>query len=145
MLNILIAGSKLPGSSSSPPQIYPQSVPQAHEQNFQFPASPHLPALPTPQHHDYPADTPGRQMNYPPSYPNPSLAPPQQGSELDAHYWRNMFLELGFGESIEATPTSHEGVRSATSYHGNHQNGQNTAGALPYHNVHSSTQVSYGH
>jgi len=31
---------------------------------------------------------------------------PHHASELDALYWKNMFLELGFGENVDDLPTS---------------------------------------
>lgn len=30
-----------------------------------------------------------------------AAAPPQHASELDAQYWKNMFLDLGFGGTAE--------------------------------------------
>jgi hypothetical protein len=147
MPNEVKAGSKQPGqiSSHSQPQVYAQPVAQTHDQTFQFPASPHLPSHPTPHPHDITSDSSNRQINYT-SYPNPVLTASQHGSELDAHYWRNMFLELGFGEGIESTPASHnESIRNPPSYHENHPTGQNMPSALPYQSLHSSTQTGYGH
>ncbi|KAH9483811.1 Protein priB [Psilocybe cubensis] len=127
--------------------------------NFHFPASPHLPAHPTPtvvqqEHNDYAqhpqAQVPGRSpmtqsppggvvnpIHYPNSGPvsnggnvggngnlsggnhnlngngngigngmsgmNNGYAPavPPHSSDLDAHYWKNMFIELGFGDTVD--------------------------------------------
>ncbi|GLB35263.1 putative fungal specific transcription factor [Lyophyllum shimeji] len=105
-------------SVQSSTQIYPPPVQQVHEQ-FQFPASPHLPAhppRPISRESEYPAgslarNTPvavtGTEQN---GYHYAPQAP-QYVSELDAHYWKNMFIELGFGENGEgqAMPqTAHE-------------------------------------
>jgi hypothetical protein len=80
-------------------------------------------------------------VSYAVSYPNSSVGASQHGSELDAHYWRNMFLELGFGEGIDSAPTSHsESVRTAASYHGG-----NVSSGLHYHALHGPSQPSYGH
>ncbi|KAJ3502028.1 hypothetical protein NLJ89_g9072 [Agrocybe chaxingu] len=69
-----------PTSQVYSPQVH--RVVEQPPQTFQFPASPHLPAHPhaTPHAQEY-------QMEH--------------ASELDAHYWKNMFLELGFGEGVD--------------------------------------------
>ena len=71
---------------------------QAHEQSFYFPASPHLPAHHSAHGSDYSPD------GVAPSYHQGSV---QYSSELDAHYWKNMFSELGFQESGEQRPVGH--------------------------------------
>ncbi|KAG6865869.1 hypothetical protein C0991_010950 [Blastosporella zonata] len=86
-------------------QAYYASAPAANEPVF--PTSPNIP-----QHHAHSAPAPqpvqsyavapvmgntitmAGSMNY--GYNVPQM--PQYTSELDAHYWKNMFLELGFGE-----------------------------------------------
>lgn len=93
-------------SVQSPTQMYPHHVQQAHEQ-FQFPASPHLPAHPQPPiAQAYPAEHLSRNSAVAVAGTEPNgyhYAPqaPQYVSELDAHYWKNMFIELGFGENGE--------------------------------------------
>jgi hypothetical protein len=108
---------------SSPPQVYPHQVPRSREQpGFHFPASPHLPAHPH-RHHSNPSDQyqldsqtrnpidhgsgqPTGVVHYPSSY---FPSGPHHATELqDAHYWKNMFLELGFGENVDphALPTA---------------------------------------
>ena len=104
---------------SSPSQVYPQQVQRSREpqQGFHFPASPHLPAHPhhsnsdqghqldsqtrNPIDHGQSTGTIHYPGNYFPSGPN-------HPTELDAHYWKNMFLELGFGENVDphALPTA---------------------------------------
>ncbi|KAJ7285568.1 fungal-specific transcription factor domain-containing protein [Mycena rebaudengoi] len=98
-----------PASATSmyPPQ---QMVPPAHEQQaFQFPTSPNM----SPHSEEYPVEPPRNvnvnvsvngngavainQAAYHPEGYVPSI--PHHASELDAHYWKNMFLELGFGET----------------------------------------------
>jgi len=142
----LQAGSKSSAQLSprSQPQVYSPPVAQSHDQPFQFPASPHLPSLPQPVPHDYPSDAGARPVSYAASYPNSSVGASQHGSELDAHYWRNMFLELGFGEGIDSTPTSHNESSRTASYHG-HQSGGNVSSGLHYHALHGPSQPNYGH
>jgi hypothetical protein len=144
-------------SCSSPPQIYPQPMVQAHDQAFHFPASPHLPAHPTSHENDY-SDPPIRNgsVNYQsyPSHVTPNV--PHHASELDAHYWRNMFLELGFGENIDhngASPA--EDVRGMPPYNDNHHQPHHQAHQAPqnhqhqnqlsYHHMHTNAQPPYGH
>ncbi|TFK55329.1 hypothetical protein OE88DRAFT_1642509 [Heliocybe sulcata] len=95
-------------SPNMPPQsMYPQPMVAAH--NFHFPASPNLPAHPL-----QPGDSPGMHAGL---SAGPSRGPfvnsyaafangydAQPPGELDVHYWRNMFTELGFGETVESTP-----------------------------------------
>jgi hypothetical protein len=89
-----------------------------HAQNFHFPASPHLPAHPhtTPLEQEYQLDLQARNVearnvaasgavHYPGGY---VPAATHHASELDAHYWKNMFLELGFGENVD--PSTIHGV-----------------------------------
>ncbi|KAG6833203.1 hypothetical protein H0H87_010266 [Tephrocybe sp. NHM501043] len=88
------------------PQAYYASVSAANEPVF--PTSPNIPQHPV---HSVQAPQPiqpysaapvmgnnitmAGSMNY--SYNVPQM--PQYTSELDAHYWKNMFIELGFGEN----------------------------------------------
>lgn len=98
---------------SSPSQVYSHQVQRSREQRgFHFPASPHLPAHP---HHSNPSDQ--YQLDSQPRNPidhgsgqttgvvhySGSYFPsePHHATELDAHYWKNMFLELGFGENAD--------------------------------------------
>jgi hypothetical protein len=93
----------------SSPQVYPHQIQRSREQpqqDFHFPASAHLPAHPSDQYLDSqtrnPSDHGSGQStgavqfsgNYFPSGPH-------HPTELDAHYWKNMFLELGFGENVD--------------------------------------------
>ncbi|KAG5645860.1 hypothetical protein DXG03_005202 [Asterophora parasitica] len=156
-------------SVQSPPQMYPHSAQQPHEQ-FQFPASPHLPAHPPPipqQAPEYP-EPPLRGANVVmggPSMSYPGYAPqaPHYVSELDAHYWKNMFIELGFGENGEshhAMPHSHTAQHEARGMpphymESNHQmpppqpqhHQPQQGGHMAYQqHMHSSAQAAnYGH
>ncbi|KDR81356.1 hypothetical protein GALMADRAFT_239209 [Galerina marginata CBS 339.88] len=101
------------GTIQSPTaQVYAHPAPRMQEpqQSFHFPASPHLPAHPhsSPPEHDYQIDVQGRNSigqaaNNGTIYSAGGYAPgvPQHASELDAHYWKNMFIELGFGETVD--------------------------------------------
>jgi hypothetical protein len=86
---------------------------RAHEQSSHFPALPHLHAHPSARDSDYSpnyalrdgtggsaADGAGGS-DVAPAYHNNSV---QHSSELDAQYWKNMFLELGFQDSGEQSP-----------------------------------------
>ncbi|CAA7270167.1 unnamed protein product [Cyclocybe aegerita] len=97
-----------PTSQVYSPQVH--RVVEQPPQTFQFPASPHLPAHPhaTPHAQEYQMEVQARhtmgngQTNAPVHYPNGYVpSTPQHASELDAHYWKNMFLELGFGEGVD--------------------------------------------
>jgi hypothetical protein len=85
---------------------------QAHEQSFHFLASPHLPAHPSAHDSDYSADSSlrggtGGGAGVSGVAPDHHQGSVLQSSELDAHYWKNMFLELGFQESGEQSPVGH--------------------------------------
>jgi hypothetical protein len=98
--------------------MYPHPVQQPHEQSFHFPASPHLPAHPqaVTQDNEYPIESSIRNtagwtstsgVGGPASYHGHVPQVPLHASELDAHYWKNMFLELGFGENGEGHTMAH--------------------------------------
>ncbi|KAJ7470490.1 fungal-specific transcription factor domain-containing protein [Mycena latifolia] len=118
----------------TPTSMYPPQITPSHDQAFQFTeASPNL----SPHSEEYPVEAPARngttsaapvQVNYPPEGYVPSI--PHHASELDAHYWKNMFLELGFGDSQGDRNLPQTAVD-------NHQ--------LPYHMHHPITQPNYGH
>ncbi|KAK7023786.1 Zn(2)-C6 fungal-type domain-containing protein [Favolaschia claudopus] len=94
-----------PNTSMYPPQqISPHD--QQNQQNFSFPASPTNNI--SPHTEEYSGEAPARNgvvpvtasmqpTNYAPEGYVPSI--PHHASELDAHYWKNMFLELGFGDN----------------------------------------------
>ena len=93
-------------------QTYPHQTQQPHEQSFHFPASPHLPAHPQPIAPESEFSTEPSIRNTAGwsgaggvgglvSYHGHGSQIPHHASELDAHYWKNMFLELGFGENGE--------------------------------------------
>ncbi|KAJ6455859.1 fungal-specific transcription factor domain-containing protein [Mycena sanguinolenta] len=120
-------------------QISPTHDQQQQQQNYPFPASPTNNI--SPHTEEYPAEPPARngvaqqpisvpmQTNYAPEGYVPSI--PHHASELDAHYWKNMFLELGFGE------TQGDHARNMQSAVDSHQ--------LPYHMHHPVAQANYGH
>ena len=111
------------GTIQTSPSMYPHQAHRMHEQpqhaqNFHFPASPHLPAHPhsAPLEPDYQLDLQARNVearnaaasgavHYPGGYVPVAT---HHASELDAHYWKNMFLELGFGENVD--PSTMHGV-----------------------------------
>lgn len=89
-------------SPSTSTQAYPQ-ITAPHGQGFHFPASPHLPAHPVSHENGYTPDPPlragpGGILPSPNAHHHGFIPPvPQHSSELDAQYWKNMFLGLGFG------------------------------------------------
>lgn len=163
----MIRPSALPGVASpglptshaptqSPTQLYPHQAQQAHEQSFHFPASPHLPAHPQPIAPEYPAELhmrniggPGGTVNYNSFVPQV----PHHASELDAHYWKNMFIELGFGENGDPQPipsagaSDHRGMPQYidTTHHNISHSQQNHQhqGHLSYSHLHHASQPNY--
>jgi len=130
----------------SSPQLYPQPMVHLHEHPFRFPASPHLPPLPDLLQSDFPPSVPSREgvlpMNY--QFPVNANAPNSHPSELDAHYWRNIFLELGFGGGADLSGgpyhPSHNNVRNAYS-----DNQNLSSHHMPYHHMPSNVQPGYNH
>lgn len=128
----------------SPPQFYPQAIVHLNEHPFRFPASPHLPPLPDLPQGDFPPDVQSREgvlpMNYQfPVNVNISSAHP---SELDAHYWRNIFLELGFGGGADQSGAQYLSNNARNVYSDN----QNLSGHhMSYHHMPPVTQPGYGH
>jgi len=88
-------------------QIYPQPMAQGQVEHFKFPASPRMPPLPDPPQNDFPANIQSRDggtaMNY--QFPATVNSSGAQTHELDAHYWRNIFLDLGFGNGADQSAT----------------------------------------
>ncbi|KAJ7752144.1 fungal-specific transcription factor domain-containing protein [Mycena metata] len=117
----------------TPTSIYPpqqQISPSHDQQTFQFPTSPtNISAQPeespTARNGTAPLSAP-IPVNYHPEGYVPSI--PHHASELDAHYWKNMFLELGFGDDQSRN------LQSAADSH-----------QLPYHMHHAVAQANYGH
>ena len=100
---------------------YPQSQPQQPQPQPPHPSTIHLTEQPMVQH--YPASPHMRSPptpTSPPGYyldtsrdvmsgyqPTPQgIQQQQQSSDLDAHYWRNMFKALGYEQSIEVVQSS---------------------------------------
>ncbi|KAG2020613.1 priB protein [Coprinopsis cinerea AmutBmut pab1-1] len=142
-----------PVQMASPTQAsYPHQVPRVQDQAFQFPASPNMPNHPQgplPQsayHPDYaPPVTPSSSATTNTQhYYNASLpSAPHNATELDQHYWKNMFIELGFGGTHE-TQTNVLAVGAndprAAQYtdtqHQQHQHQQHQHSASPQHAHH---------
>jgi len=100
-------------------QIYPQSMMQGQDHSFKFPASPRMPPVPDPPQNDFPANVQSRDggttMNY--QFPVSTNSSVAHTHELDAHYWRNIFLDLGFGgadQSIAPQYPTHSHARQTT-------------------------------
>ncbi|KAJ7135045.1 fungal-specific transcription factor domain-containing protein [Mycena crocata] len=136
--------------SPTPTSIYPAQITPTHDQApYQFPASPtNIAAARAEEYSEPPArngavngtngTVPTAQPmpvngNYHPEGYVPSI--PHHASELDAHYWKNMFLELGFGVG-DAHGDQARTLPQAVA--DNHQ--------LPYHMHHPAVaQPNYGH
>ncbi|KAJ7109106.1 fungal-specific transcription factor domain-containing protein [Mycena epipterygia] len=123
----------------TPTAMYPtQQIAPPHDQSFQFPAA--SPTNLSPHTEEYVAEPPARNGTVPAAAPIPANYHPEgyvpsiphHASELDAHYWKNMFLELGFGDS-----QGDQSRNVAQAVVDNHQ--------LPYHMHHPAAQPNYGH
>lgn len=110
--------------------MYPSPV---HD-TFKFPASPRMPSIPDQQQADFSQgiqQLASNGMNY---------ALPVNA---DAQYWRNIFVDLGFGgggANQSAVPQfpAHSNVRD-TSY----PDDQNIPGHMPYQHIPSTTHTNY--
>ncbi|KAF9532438.1 fungal-specific transcription factor domain-containing protein [Crepidotus variabilis] len=104
--------------------------------------------------------TPGAQAIH---YPNGYMPMPQHATELDAHYWKNMFLELGFGENADQSMQAFASRHTIPSYmdqspqhqtphhpapyptHNHHQSITAPTPAQYHHSMHATAQQPYGH
>ena len=138
---------------TSPTQAtYPHAATRPTPEFTQFPTSPTVVSHPQngmtpayqPQVQEYsPHQAPSapQAMTY---YASHSTLPsaPQNASELDAHYWKNMFLELGFGENNE---TQTNVLAVATRDSRNAAQGSTTAYSLDPHHHHHQPHPSQMH
>ncbi|KAJ7063042.1 fungal-specific transcription factor domain-containing protein [Mycena amicta] len=96
----------------APTPLYSQQqLTPTHDQPQQFP----YPTSPT--HAEYSAENGTRNGVAPVSYPEGYAPAINHASELDAHYWKNMFLELGFGDAQSDHSRSVPHVGSQVPYH----------------------------
>ncbi|KAG6861744.1 hypothetical protein C0995_012749 [Termitomyces sp. Mi166 len=135
-----------PQQSVHPPaQAYYGSVPPTSNDQV-FPASPNMPPHPAnaqppplPLMPSY-SVAPPMNSNIPMagvmSYGYPQM--PQYTSELDAHYWKNMFIELGFGENED-----NQGVFPSLQDRGVH--GHYAESHHHMHQQHAHHHHSHGH
>jgi len=164
---------------NSPSQVYPHPVHHSgHEQEpptYQFPSSPTVTAHPQamPQDQQYQLEIQARtgmvaNGSTPQAihYPNGYVPAPQHASEMDAHYWKNMFLELGFGEGVDPSMSHMVPIRPMPPYmdpsHHQHQQQHHATpqhlphpshahqtmhphGQMQYHTMHPTTHQPYGH
>ncbi|RDB24029.1 Protein priB [Hypsizygus marmoreus] len=145
-------------SYQSPTHMYPHQPQSMHEPAYHFPASPHLPAPPPPHEPEYPIEPLVRNNSCvagstsgPANY-HSYIPQAQHASELDAHYWKNMFLELGFGENGEgqghvmASQGMHEGRLPQYLVTQHQQHVQQQQAHMSYQHMHQTSQPhSYGH
>ncbi|KAH7921484.1 hypothetical protein BV22DRAFT_1038606 [Leucogyrophana mollusca] len=111
----IAGGQQLPGTSSSSPQSYPQPPGPPYDY-------PYTPSPTGPQNGGYPAPNyPEPQVRAPNYAPLPSQAPylNPPTSETDFNYYRNMLMDLGFGENNDQT--SHDGFRNMNAFGDNVQ------------------------
>ncbi|KAJ7172753.1 fungal-specific transcription factor domain-containing protein [Mycena filopes] len=117
----------------TPTSIYPpqQISPSHDQQSFQFPTSPTNIAAQPEESPTARNGTASLSAPIPVTYHSEGYVPsiPHHASELDAHYWKNMFLELGFGDGDQS-----RNMQSAADGH-----------QLPYHMHHAVAQANYGH
>lgn len=93
-------------------------------------------------------------------YPNGYISTPHHATELDAHYWKNMFLELGFGDNPEQNiqafttrqalpqyldPPQHHSQTPPYPAHGHHSSIPAPTPAQYHHSMHATAQQPYGH
>ncbi|KAK7440278.1 hypothetical protein VKT23_017218 [Stygiomarasmius scandens] len=123
-------GIQKPIQSTSSPPIYPQ---RPQDQSFQFTSSPAISPLNS-DFSEYSGDSPVRpgvpSMPPPVGHHQGFMPPvPQHSSEMDAQYWKNMFLDLGFG-NVEQLPIVADETRHQ------YQN---------YPHMHSNPPAGYSH
>jgi len=128
---------------------------------FQFHSPPNPLAPPPSMSSNYQGDIQSRSSMIQSSpaqaihYPNNYVPMPHHATELDAHYWKNMFIQLGFGES--AADLSMANYSTAPLTHPMEQSQQpnqrvytshlhHTVQGSHYQPLHPATsQESYGH
>ncbi|KAF8652690.1 hypothetical protein AX16_004195 [Volvariella volvacea WC 439] len=104
--NATVSPSTDNNSATPPGSAYPQhQVSHPSHEQYAFPPSPQV-AGPPQTEEEYVQDINIRPMagagvGAHHNYPGYAPAVPQHASELDAHYWKNMFLELGFGDQVD--------------------------------------------
>lgn len=148
---------------SSPTEMYSHQgsrIQEATQQTFHFPASPHLPAHPhsDSSDNDYQVDVQGRNsISHGPSNGNTLYSggyvptAPNHASELDAHYWKNMFIELGFGENVDpnALPVMISNNVGRTMppppQYMEHPQSDHQQQSLPHHNMSAQEQPIHYH
>lgn len=81
---------------------------------------------------------------------------PHHASELDAHYWKNMFIQLGFGENAEMSMSNFATPQGIPSFvdqvhhahqhpqHHHHHHHMPTQGPIHYHSLATSPET-FGH
>lgn len=127
---------------------YPQQVSQPQE-TFHFPASPHLPAHPysTTREPEYTPEIPLRNSLtngghvYHQNNGHQMTAP---NTSDDEHYWKHMFIELGFGGDSNGVPNETRNLPQYTqNQHTHSQHHHQQQGQITYHHMPTS-QPTYG-
>ncbi|EGO21639.1 hypothetical protein SERLADRAFT_372280 [Serpula lacrymans var. lacrymans S7.9] len=109
--------------SSSPPEIYHQPQVQTYDNPYPYAAPSDVPihqSAPPDANRDY-METPPRTGpdHYQPLAYTAPYGVVTHATEHDANYWRNMFMELGFGANGDQPVSFHDGFRVPPHGHGN--------------------------
>lgn len=95
------------------------------------------------------ARSPGQAIHYPNNY----IPSPHHATELDGHYWKNMFVQLGFGENSDmsmsmfaTTPAMPSFMDQSDNQPHSSRHSSESQGPVHYHSLRSpSSPQPFGH